>query len=185
MFIVRWPEHPAATPLHLQDLMSHTNGMSLADEIESELALCREIFERLPSEMLAWKPHEKSASTGELAMHIADMVEWIGLATTTQELDYATREHVRHEPSSTEDVLRYFDARAAGVAAAVRTLNAQALQDNWTVRHGQRLFFARSKEHVIRVDCLNHLIHHRGQLTIYCRLRDVALPGVYGPDDDE
>ncbi len=165
--------------------MSHTNKYTLADEVESELALCRQIFERLPQSMLAWKPHEKSPSAGALAMHIADMAEWITLAASTDELDYATKGFSGAEPSSTADVLRYFDARASNAASSVRKLDAHALQENWTVRNGQRVFMARPREHVIRVDCLNHIIHHRGQLTVYCRLRDVQLPGMYGPNGDE
>ena len=165
--------------------MSHTNRYSLADEVESELALCRQILERLPPEMLGWRPHKKSPSAGELSMHIADMAEWIGLAARTEELDFATKPYSSFEPSTPADVLSYFDARAIGAAASVREMNAEALQQTWTVRHGQRVFIARSREQVIRVDCLNHIIHHRGQLTVYCRLRDVPLPGVYGPNGEE
>jgi uncharacterized damage-inducible protein DinB len=159
--------------------------MGLADEIEGELALCRHIFERLPSELLGWKPHEKSPSTGGLAAHIADMVEWIGLAATTDELDYATRPYQSFEPTTTNELLRYFDARAQDVPDAIGKLDAKAIQATWTVRNGPRIFIARPREQVIRVDCLNHIIHHRGQLTVYCRLKDIVLPGVYGPNGEE
>jgi uncharacterized damage-inducible protein DinB len=161
------------------------NGMRLAEEIESELTLCRRIFERLPSDMLGWRPHERSPNTGALAAHIADMVEWIKLAATTEELDYATKTQISVEPSTTDELLRYFDACASGAAASVREMSSDALQETWTVRNARRVFISRPREHVIRVDCLYHIIHHRGQLTIYCRLKDIKLPGVYGPDDDE
>jgi uncharacterized damage-inducible protein DinB len=161
------------------------NTYNLADEIESELALCRQIFERLTPEMLGWRPHVKSSTTGELAVHIADMAEWIGLATTTEELDYATKEQIYFEPSTAEELLSYFDARAGNAAASVRKKSADAMQEPWTIRNGQRVFVTQSREHIIRVDALNHIIHHRGQLTVYCRLKDVTLPDVYGPNGEE
>jgi uncharacterized damage-inducible protein DinB len=166
--------------------MSHSAAqMSFADEVEDELSLCRQIFERLPTQILSWKPHEKSPTTGGLAAHIADMVEWIGLAATTDELDYAVRPLESFEPTTTDELLRYFDARAKGVPEAIDKLDDEGLRRIWTIRNGQRIFIARPREQIIRVDCLSHIIHHRGQLTVYCRLKDIALPGVYGPNGEE
>lgn len=162
-----------------------TRAGELADDIAHELALCRAIFERLPQDMLGWAPHLKSPGTGALAAHIADMAEWIGLAATTVELDYANRSSASFEPATVAELLSYFDARASGAAGRVRALSDAALRETWTVRHGARIFFARARESVIRVDSLSHIIHHRGQLTVYCRLRDVILPGIYGPNSDD
>jgi uncharacterized damage-inducible protein DinB len=162
--------------------MSEYFKTSLAAEIDSELSLCRQIFECLPSSMLAWKPHEKSPSAGSLAAHICDMAEWIKLAATTEELDYAKRDHIGYEPATTDDLLRYFDERASDAARSIDRLSKEELQTVWRVRHGKRVFIERAREHVVRVDSLHHIIHHRGQLTVYCRLKDVAIPGVYGPN---
>jgi uncharacterized damage-inducible protein DinB len=162
-----------------------TLGEKLANELEHELAVCRQIFERLPTALLGWKPHGKSPSAGGLAVHIVDMVEWIQLAATTIEIDYAIRPPPEFEPTSSADLLNYFDVRAQAAVEAVRKIDDQAIDELWTVRHGERIFFSRPRAEVIRIDCLNHIIHHRGQLTVYFRLNDVTLPGVYGPNGEE
>ncbi len=161
-----------------------TLGQTLAGELENELAVCRQVFACLPSGLLAWKPHPKSASAGGLATHIADMVEWIRLAATTSVLDYAVTPPQDFVPTTTATLLSTFDARAAAAVAAVRTINDKQIHETWTVRRGARVFFSRPRADVIRVDCLNHIIHHRGQLTVYFRLNDIVLPGVYGPNGD-
>ncbi len=162
-----------------------TLGENLANELEHELAVCRQIFELLPTALLGWQPHKKSPSAGGLAVHIADMVEWIHLAVTTAEIDYALTPHKSFAPIASADLLDYFDKRAQAAIAAVRTISDQAIHELWTVRSGARIFFSRPRAEVIRVDCMNHIIHHRGQLTVYFRLNDIVLPGVYGPNGEE
>ncbi|MCB0113646.1 MAG: DinB family protein [Caldilineaceae bacterium] len=162
-----------------------TIGMRFAHELEGELSLCRQILERIPPHLLDWKPHPKSPSMGELSVHLADMIDWIKLAATTSELDYATKPHEHSTPASTSALLAYFDERAHGTIESVRHVSDEEMHKPWTVRNGERIFFSRPRVEVIRVDCLNHIIHHRGQLTVYCRLKDIALPGVYGPNGDE
>jgi uncharacterized damage-inducible protein DinB len=157
----------------------------LTDELSAEMVICRQIFERLPTNLLDWKPHQKSPSAGSLAVHIADMVEWIGLAATTDELDYLVTPHNDFIPQSQAELLDYFDERTNGAIAALSKLSDQKMHEFWTVRHGDRIFFSRPRIDVIRVDCLNHIIHHRGQLTVYFRLKDIVLPGVYGPNGEE
>jgi uncharacterized damage-inducible protein DinB len=85
----------------------------------------------------------------------------------------------------TNELETYFDVRAHAAVAAVRKIDDPALDELWTVRSGARIFFSRPRAEVIRVDCLNHIIHHRGQLTVYFRLNDIVLPGVYGPNGEE
>lgn len=162
-----------------------TLAENLVNELESELALCRQIFERLPTTLLGWQPHKKSPSAGSLAVHIADMVEWIHLAATTAQIDYALTPHTSFEPTTIVELLNYFDERANAAIAALRKISDQDLHELWTVRRGERIFFSRPRAEVIRVDCMNHIIHHRGQLTVYFRLNDILLPGVYGPNGEE
>lgn len=162
-----------------------TLAENLVNELESELALCRQIFERLPTTLLGWQPHKKSPSAGSLAVHIADMVEWIHLAATTEQIDYALTPHTSFEPTTIVELLNYFDERANAAIAALRKISDQDLHELWTVRRGERIFFSRPRAEVIRVDCMNHIIHHRGQLTVYFRLNDILLPGVYGPNGEE
>ena len=160
-------------------------GMQLANELAGELALCRQIFACVLTALLGWQPHPKSPSMGELSVHIADMVEWIKLAATTTELDYAKKPHADFSPMSTLDLLHYFDERAADAIEALRNISNNDLYELWTVRQGERIFFSRPRVEVIRIDCLNHIIHHRGQLTVYFRLNDIRTPGVYGPNGAE
>jgi uncharacterized damage-inducible protein DinB len=160
-------------------------GMQMTNEVAGELALCRQIIACVPTDLLGWKPHPKSPSMGELSVHIADMVEWIKLAATTTELDYAKEPHVHFVPTSTLDLLHYFDGRSADAIEALRNISNDDLHELWTVRQGERIFFSRPRVEVIRIDCLNHMIHHRGQLTVYFRLNDIQSPGVYGPNGAE
>ena len=161
-----------------------TIGMEIADNLQDELILCREIIGRLPTDLLNWKPHPKSPSAVELSVHIADMIEWIKLAAISDEPDYANRPLDIYQPRSTNDLLDYFDRRANGTVAAVAAMSDSYMRENWIVRNGERVFIARPREKVIRVDCLHHVIHHRGQLTVYFRLNDIILPGVYGPNGE-
>lgn len=160
-------------------------GMQIVNELAGELTLCRQILACVPTALLGWQPHPKSPSMGELSVHIADMVEWIKLAATTNELDYAKKPYAYFAPTSTLDLLRYFDERATDAMAALRNISDDDLHELWTVRQGERIFFSRPRIEVIRIDCLHHIIHHRGQLTVYFRLNDIQSPGVYGPNDAE
>ncbi|MEZ4512726.1 MAG: DinB family protein [Chloroflexota bacterium] len=162
-----------------------TIGIEIANNLHNELTLSREIIGRLPTELLDWKPHPKSPSAGELSVHITDMFEWIKLAATSDELDYASKSFEVYRPHSTNDLLDYFDRSTNGAAAAVAAMSDSYMRENWIVRNGDRIFFSRPREEVIRVDCLHHVIHHRGQLTVYFRLNDIILPGVYGPNSEE
>lgn len=162
-----------------------TIGTRIAEEMQGELTLCRQIFACAQTELLGWQPHPKSPSMGELSVHICDMIRWIKLAATTEELDYAIKPHESFVATSTDSLLTYFDECSAGVIEAVRNSSDEALHAPWTVRQGERVFFSRPRIDVIRVDCLNHIIHHRGQLTIYFRLNNIGLPGVYGPNGEE
>jgi uncharacterized damage-inducible protein DinB len=165
--------------------MTYSLRNNLRDELVNEMAICRQIIERLPTSMLDWKPHQKSPGAGALAVHIADMVEWIWLSATTTEIDFAVTPPREFEPRSSGELLAYFDERAEGAIAAVKEMRDESLHELWTVRHGKRTFISRPRIEVIRTDCLNHIIHHRGQLTVYFRLNDVVLPGVYGPNGEE
>jgi hypothetical protein len=105
----------------------------LTDELSAEMVICRQIFERLPTNLLDWKPHQKSPSAGSLAVHIADMVEWIGLAATTDELDYLVTPHNDFIPQSQAELLDYFDERTNGAIAALSKLSDQKMHEFWTV----------------------------------------------------
>jgi uncharacterized damage-inducible protein DinB len=160
-------------------------GKTLAAELEREAAATRKMFERLPEEKFDWKPHEKSMPLGTLAVHIGEMIDWVQLAVTTDELDYAIHPYKPFKPKTTIELLEFFDRKVTGAIDALSSASAETLAGTWTVRQGERIFFAKPRSHVLRSDCFNHIIHHRGQLSVYLRLNDIPVPPVYGPTADE
>jgi len=162
-----------------------TLGQTFAAELEHEAAATRKMLERLPAEKFDWKPHEKSMPFGVLAVHIAQMIDWVKLAVTTAELDYAVEPIKPFEPKSNAELLEYFDKRVEGAIEALANTSDEAIMGTWTVRAGERIFFVKPRIKVLRADCFNHFIHHRGQLSVYLRLNDIPLPGVYGPTADD
>ena len=156
----------------------------LKAELEHEAAATRRMFERLPEELFAWRPHEKSMPLGVLAVHIVTMVEWIFFALSSSELDYAVAAPVSLKPKTNAQLLDYFDEKVKWAVEALKSASDEDLLKPWTVRKGDRIFFVKPRAEVIRRDCLNHIIHHRGQLSVYMRLNNLVLPGVYGPTAD-
>ena len=154
------------------------------DDMDAELASTRRMLERVPDAHAAWRPHEKSKSLSELATHVADAV---GLAATileTEELDALSRP--QREPLGTSaQLLERLDENVARLRAALGTADARRLAAEWTLRAGERVFVRRPRRALLRTMFLSHMIHHRGQLSVYLRLLDVPVPGMYGPTADE
>ena len=160
-------------------------GEAFAAELEHEAASTRRMLERMPEEKFDWQPHTKSTPLAALAVHIAEMIEWVKLAVTTDELDYGVRQYEPFSPKTNAELLEYFDKNVDGALEALRNTSEEAMTKIWTVRMGERVFFEKPRTQVLRSDCFNHIIHHRGQLSVYLRLNDIPLPGVYGPTADE
>ena len=162
-----------------------TIGQTYAMELEQEAATARRVLERLPEEKYDWQPHEKSMSLGRLAGHMAESFEWADHTINTDELDFATFDYKPETATTTAGNLEKFDA---AVKSALETLNKVSDEDimkPWTMREGDNVFFTLPKAVVIRGHVINHLIHHRGQLSVYMRLLDVPVPSIYGPTADE
>jgi uncharacterized damage-inducible protein DinB len=148
----------------------------------------RKTLERCPEEKWNWKPHEKSGTVGWLASHIATMVGWIPVTLTTEELDYAPVNGPAFEPpkiSNRKELLAVFDKEAAGARAALAKVGDAEMMKGWKLLAGGKEIFTMPRIACIRGMCLNHLIHHRAQLTVYYRLLGVPVPGLYGPSADE
>jgi uncharacterized damage-inducible protein DinB len=156
---------------------------SFLPELEGELATTRRLIERLPESRLDWKPHPKSTSLGELATHIVEMPRW-GLRFENESFQVGT---AKTPPMTTvEQFLARFDENAAAGLAAIAAKSDEQMKEEFTVlRANGEVFFKLSRKSVVRRLLLNHLIHHRGQFTVYLRLCDVPLPPVYGPTADE
>lgn len=155
-------------------------------DVERELAQTRRILERVPEEHFGWKPHEKSMALGSLASHVASLVHWQSTILASEELDLAAANPRPAEaPSSREELLRVFDAGVAALAGALAAASDEDLAATWTFRNGERVIMSEPRAAVIRTVGLSHIIHHRGQLSVYLRLLDIPVPGLYGPSADE
>lgn len=157
----------------------------LITELQHELATTRKCLERLPEKDFDWKPHEKSMSLGQLAIHLAEMTGWVAETINKPEIDFATDYSKPPTIETTVDLVQYFDQKAVIAIDALKAADNENLLQNWTLRSGDKIFLSLPRVQVLRGMVINHIVHHRGQLSVYMRLRDVAVPALYGPSADE
>ena len=151
-------------------------------ELQHEAATTRKMLERVPQDALAWKPHEKSRTLGEIAAHIANLP---GLFIATLNRDEFDRYDYKSAVATSSDILETFDRNISGALEVLKTQSDERLLASWRYKYGERVIFEMPRLAVIRAMALNHMIHHRGQLSVYLRLLDIPLPSVYGPTADE
>lgn len=157
---------------------------SLLPEFDHEMATARALLERVPEESAAWKPHDRSYSLGELAMHIATLPV-LGLQMLDrEEVDLDPTESMIPDFESTASMLKVFDNALRDLRAALEATPDDALRVVWSLKSGGHTFISLPRIAAYRTVFMNHLIHHRGQLSVYLRLRDVPLPSIYGPTAD-
>jgi len=165
-----------------------TIGQSLLSEYDQEMQSTRKALERVPEEKWSWKPHEKSGTVGWLASHVATVPEWITMTLKTAEFDYAPVGAPSYVPPKIENrvqLLAAFDKASAEARTAIASASDADMMGNWKLLAGGKEIFTMPRIACIRGMCLNHLYHHRGQLTVYLRLTGVPVPGLYGPSADE
>jgi len=155
---------------------------SLLPEFDQEMASTRKAIERVPTDKGAWKPHPKSFALGHLAQLVATMPGWITNMATKTDLDLA--KSPGYSLQSTESLVATFDKLVTEARAAIAGLKDSDISVPWSLKHGDHVLFTTSRGETIR-STINHLIHHRGQLTVYLRLVDVPVPSMYGPTADE
>jgi uncharacterized damage-inducible protein DinB len=162
-----------------------TEKEMLIGEIKKEAANTRRMLERLQDNHLPWKPHEKSYTTGKLAQHIANIPIWISLILRSDNLDLANP-LPRLEPlNSTSELLGFFDERLATCISSIEQSPEADLEKPWVLTKGEFTILNAPKKIVMRYFAFNHILHHRGQLSLYLRLQDIPVPGMYGPSADE
>lgn len=157
-------------------------------EFDQEMATTRTCLERVPDDLYEWQPHEKSMSFARLLGHIAEIPIWLTLALTSDSLDLAPpgEEPLKaYVAPSKDDLLAAFDKNVAGARDALAGAKDDGLGDPWTLLSGGQEVLKMPRGALIRSMVLNHLYHHRGQLTVYLRLNDISVPSVYGPSADE
>ncbi len=157
---------------------------ALLPEFDHEMATTRRVIERVPEGKFAFKPHEKSMSMGHLASHIAEMPTWATTGITQDSLDMASG-YKPFQASSTAELLEVFDKNVAGARNSIAGASDETFMKNWSLKRGDQILMTMPRIAVVRSFMLNHVIHHRGQLSVYLRLNNVPVPSIYGPSADE
>lgn len=158
---------------------------ALSAELDAEFPITRRVLERVPTERLAWQPHVKSMALGQLAEHIARIPASIAKLAQMDALDLATRPPTYPSGESTAAILEAFDQAVLTMRAALAEIDEARANAPWRMTFGEREIFVLPRIRVMRMMCLNHMIHHRGELVVYLRLLDVPVPIVYGRSADE
>jgi uncharacterized damage-inducible protein DinB len=157
-------------------------GAALLPEFDQEMATTRRVLERVPSDKATWKPHPKSFPLGHLAQLVSWMPGWITTTLREPALDLAKGGGYSFE--TTETLLHGFESNVAGARVALQETPDDVWAATWSLVHGSQVLWAAPRTVVVR-NHVNHLIHHRAQLTVYLRLLDVPVPATYGPSADE
>lgn len=162
-----------------------TLNNTLAAELKHEGANTRKILSRIPEEHFNWKPHEKSMTLGKLACHIADLTQWAALITTVAEFDFIKTPLNRCAATDAKELLENFEHNLEQAVTALQNTSDKILEENWILRRGEFIVVNTTRKIALRSMLMNHIIHHRGQLTVYLRLLNIPVPGMYGPSADE
>lgn len=166
--------------------------MSYADtilpELDHEMASTRTVLERVPDDKLDWRPHPKSNTIGWNANHLAELPGW-GISILTQpQFDFAPVGGQRYESPklrTRQAILDLFDRNVASIRKAITEVHDKDMSQPWSLVGGGKTIFTMPRGAVIRSFVLNHMIHHRAILSVYLRLNDIPVPGMYGPSGDE
>ncbi|NBB86238.1 MAG: hypothetical protein GVY12_08495 [Bacteroidetes bacterium] len=153
--------------------------------LDHELQGTRRMLERVPDDRFDWKPHEKSFSLGELAMHISNLLSWMTSIMREPSVDLGTTPDDPPVPARQQALLDHFDVNADDLRAAVSNIDNTDMGESWQLTQGGQPLIDEPRISVFYKMGLNHLIHHRGQLSVYLRMLDAPVPPTYGPTADE
>jgi uncharacterized damage-inducible protein DinB len=157
---------------------------ALLADYDHEMGTTRKLLERLPDDKLSWKPHARSMSLGGLATHLITIPQWAGTILNEPSFDLAAAPPNLPEKTSRAEILASFDETRARTRAWMDKTDAE-YQSVWTLKRGGQQMFSVPRVAAFRSFVLHHVIHHRGQLSVYLRLNDVPVPSIYGPSADE
>jgi len=166
--------------------------MSIAEtilpEFDQEMAGTRKTLERVPDDKLAWKGHPKSNTIGWVAAHLAEIPGWVQSVLTQSELDInpVGGEPYKSPPATSRaQLLEVFDKNVAAARKVIAATSDDAFMKSWSLLAAGQTIFTMPRAAVLRTFIMNHIIHHRAIFTVYLRLNDIPVPGLYGPSGDE
>jgi uncharacterized damage-inducible protein DinB len=156
----------------------------LLAEMDQEANATRRVLERVPQAQLSWRPHQKSMSLGQLALHVATIPGLVAeLAAVDQLLE--PPQFIQPEAATSAELVPALEVSLVKARQLLGSMDDAKLAATWRLMHGNTELMAMPRAAVIRMIMLNHWYHHRGQLLVYLRMHDVPLPSVYGPTADE
>ncbi len=159
-----------------------TLGKFFLKELEEEAPASRKCLERVPESLFTWKPHEKSMQMGYLALLVAEIPKWITEIVEVSEIDFATFKHF--QPKTIDELVKHFEDNLKATRVALQNVSDKALSEPFHLKSNGKVLFSSPKSDNIG-SSINHLVHHRGQLTVYLRLNNIAVPSIYGPSADD
>jgi uncharacterized damage-inducible protein DinB len=162
--------------------------MSIADviiaELEQEAHATKRVFERIPDDKLSWRPHQKSRSIGQLALHIAQVPLGVSSMAVPDASEPPSMDS-DPEPKSKKELLKTFEDCLSRAKEILSGMSDEKMMSPWSAKVNGKTVFTTPRMAFLRSILLNHNYHHRGQLTVYLRLLDIPVPSVYGPSADE
>ena len=169
----------------MEELVEQTLATPILEEFREEVATTKRVLERIPPEKLAWKPHVKSMSLGQLAWHVANIPGSVSRIAQQPSFDVSQGNFVPGQPSSKLEILQTFEQSSRDAEAFLEGLTDRQAVESWRLLNQGTEIFVKPRISVIRMIMLNHWYHHRGQLSVYLRLLDVPVPVIYGRSADE
>ncbi|MFM2223881.1 MAG: hypothetical protein RJA07_83 [Bacteroidota bacterium] len=160
-------------------------NIGLMNELKHEASTTIKLLERIPIEKLEWRPHEKSSTLGGLSLHVARIPAIANIILTTPEYDITNPMFSKYQPFTKEELLETFNNGVNATLKALENTSMAKLDEVWKFRMGEKVLMELPRKAAIRNLSYNHFVHHRGQLSVYLRLLDVPLPGIYGPSADD
>ena len=147
-------------------------------DLERELKVTRSVHAAVPDAHHSWKPHDKSMPLIRLALHVAYLPDWIR-ASLAAELEATSAPRPPADVKDAAELLEQFDRNATQLRDAVNKFDMANWENPWTMRSGGQVMVTKPRPFVYRVWCLNHMIHHRGQVALYLRLLNIPVPTIY------
>jgi len=157
---------------------------ALLAELKHEAGMTKKILEKVPMDKKDWQPHVKSMTLGRLATHVAEIPHWISDIINIDEFDFL-KDFKPNKASTNEELMQVYQQKLDKAIEDLSKMNDEDFKKHWIVKSGDQVYYDLPKAVALRGWAYNHLFHHRGQLSVYLRLLDVPVPGMYGPSADE